>query len=512
VKPPRVPGIFSGRDLDSDLVLDVGAVVIGTGAGGSIALRELARAGIDVIALEEGSDHIWSDFDQREETMLPELFQDRAGRMTDDFAINVLQGRGVGGSTIHNTNLCKRTPAEILDLWARKHRVTGCTAAEMNVAFETIERDLHVTRIPDDAINANNDVLRRGVQALGWRGGVLSHNRDGCVRSGFCEVGCAYDGKNNARKVVVPQAIERGARVYADVRVTRILHDGRQVKGVEARAESGRRVVVRAKVVVLSASAVNSAALAIVSDVPDPHAQLGRRLHIHPGAAIAAVFDGDRDEPIQGWRGIPQSYECTEWIDFAEGSDRRVWITTAFAHPVGTAAGIPGFGAAHMTAMRRYPRMAVLTAMVHDETIGTVYVNDDGRPAMRYTMIESDRAQMAQGVRACAELLLAAGAREVVVPAIPPRPIRTRADIAQIDTSVIRPHGLALTAVHPMGTMRLGDDETSSVVRSTGEHHQLKGLFVLDGSLFPTSIGGPPQISIYAFAQHLAPHAVDAAR
>lgn len=504
--------IERGRSLSADLALDVGAVVVGTGAGGSIALRELARAGIPCVALEEGGDHLRTDFDQREERMLAELFQDRAGRTTDDLAIHVLQGRGVGGSTIHNTNLCKRTPAAILELWARKHRVLGCSDAELRPSFESVERDLSVGPIDDLAINANNDVLRRGVRALGWKGGVLSHNRQGCVGSGFCELGCAYDAKQNARKVIIPDALSHGARVICDVKATRILHDGARVLGVEGRSSNGRSVRIRAKVVVLSASAVGSAALALASGVPDPHMQQGQELHIHPGGVVAGVFDRPGEEDIRGWRGIPQSYECTEWIDFQEGSDKRVWITTAFAHPIGTASTIPGFGAAHMKQMRSYPKIAVLTAMVHDETAGRVYLDADERPALRYKMTPGDRAQLATGLRACAELLLAAGAREVLVPGVPPLVLRSRADLSAIDAGWVRPHALPLTAVHPMGTMRMGEDPVSAVVRSTGEHHQLRGLFVADGSLFPTSIGGPPQISIYALALHLSKHFVEAAR
>ena len=71
---------------------------------------------------------------------------------------------------------------------------------------------------------------------------------------------------------------------------------------------------------------------------------------------------------------------------------------------------------------------------------------------------------------------------------------------------------MPLSAVHPMGTMRIGGDPATSVVRSTGEHHHLAGLFVADGSLFPTSIGAPPQISIYALSLHLSRHAIEAAR
>jgi choline dehydrogenase-like flavoprotein len=504
--------IRRGRDLAADLALEVDAIVVGTGAGGSVAARALARAGARVVAFEEGGDHVARDMTQREDEMLPELFQDRAGRMTDDLAITVLQGRGVGGSTIHNTNLCKRIAPEILDLWQRKHGVIGCSEAEMRAAFETIERDLSVAPIPDDAISPNNDALRRGVAALGWRGGKLSHNRTGCQKSGFCELGCAYDAKNNARKIVIPQAVDAGCEVWADARVERVLHEGGRVTGVRARTASGRAIEARARVVVLSASAVGSAALALASDLPDPHGQHGRRLRIHPGAAVAGLFGDDDEQPIRGWKGIPQSWECTELLDLREGSDKRVWIVPAFAHPIGTAVTIPGFGAAHMRAMRSYGRLACLTAMVHDETEGHVYLARDGRPALKYPMLESDCAQLALGLRGAARLLLAAGAREVTVPGIPPLRVTRESELAAIDASFARPHGVPLTAVHPMGTMRLGEDPRVTVVKSTGEHHHVKGLFVLDGGLFPTSLGGPPQIPIYATAEHLSRHVVAAAR
>ena len=504
--------IVLGRELDQDLVLKVDAVVVGSGAGGSMALRELARAGLNVVALEEGAHLASRDFDQREDRMLPILFQDAGGRATEDMAIRVLQGRGVGGSTVHNTNLCKRTPDAVLDLWARKYGVAGAHPGDLREAFETVERDLSVSEMDASLRNANNETLKRGCEALGWRGGALKHNRVGCQQSGFCELGCAYDAKQNALKVLIPEAVAAGARGVADVQVTRILHDAGRAAGVEAVATdaTGRpraRVQVWAPIVVLAASAVGSAALARQSDLPDPHRQIGRGLHLHPGAVVAGRFDAS----ITGWRGIPQSYECTEHLSHEEGSDRRVWIVPAFAHPIGAAATLPGFGAAHMAAMRSYPNLAVLTAMVHDETSGEVDV-DGGRPVIRYAMTESDRRQLVKGLVAGARILLAAGAREVTIPAIPPLRITKASELDALDLSVLRPHSVPLTAVHPMGTMRMGEDPAVSVVGSTGEHHQVRGLFVADGSLFPTSIGVPPQVSIYAFALHLAPHIVERAR
>ncbi|MGH7280010.1 MAG: GMC family oxidoreductase N-terminal domain-containing protein, partial [Polyangiaceae bacterium] len=411
--------VTHGGTLREDVHLDVDAVVVGTGAGGSIALRELARAGLNVVGLEEGGFHTSADFNQREEQMLPMLFQDGGGRTTTDLAIRVLQGRGLGGSTIHNTNLCKRIPDEVLQIWADRHGVTGASPSEMRPHFEQIERELSVSEIPKSMQNANNSALRVGVESLGWKGAPMKHNRVGCVASGFCELGCTYDAKENALKVVLPQAAEAGARMYSNVEATQITFSHGAVTGVEAlaRGDAGQGVAnlkIRAKVVVLSASATGSSALAISSGILDPFEQLGAGLRIHPGAVAAGLFDRD----MKSYDGIPQSYECTELLSFEEGSDRRCWIIPAFAHPIGTASMLPGFGASHMTAMRTYSNLAVLTAMVHDETEGRVGAGHDGRPKISYSMIESDRLQLARGLVACARLLFAAGAREVTIPAI----------------------------------------------------------------------------------------------
>jgi choline dehydrogenase-like flavoprotein len=505
--------VTRGETLRDDITLDVDAVVIGTGAGGSIALRELARAGLHAVALEEGGFRTSKDFNQREEQMLPMLFQDSGGRTTTDLAIRILQGRGVGGSTVHNTNLCKRIPDQVLENWERRYGVVGASPREMQPFFDQIERDLSVSEIPRDQQNQNNSALRDGVSALGWRGAPMKHNRVGCQQSGFCELGCAYDAKQNALKVVLPAAAESGAKIFTNVEAKKITFAKGRVTGVEAiaRGDAGQivaNVFIRARVVALSASATGSSALAISSHILDPFEQLGAGLRIHPGAVVAGLFDRE----MKSYEGIPQSYECTEHLSFEEGSDKRVWIIPAFAHPIATAATLPGFGAAHMAQMRNYDHLAVLTAMVHDETSGRVSATHDARPKIHYSMSEADRAQLAKGLVACARLLFAAGAREVTIPAIPPIRLKNAGEIASLDLGLLRPHSVPITAVHPMGGMRMGEDPRVSAVKSTGEHHHVRGLFACDGGLFPTSIGGPPQIGIYASALRVAAYIVERAR
>jgi choline dehydrogenase-like flavoprotein len=441
-----------------------------------------------VILVEEGPRMATRDFTQREDEMIPRLFQDGGARTTVDGAVTVLQGRGVGGSTVHNTNLCKRAPDEVLESW----KLDGWRPKDLAPHYEVVEKDLSVAPIPLDRVNRNNALLRDGAEKLGWKNGLLSHNRIGCVGSGFCELGCAFDAKQNALKVLVPQAIAAGAQLVENTRALEVIVEKGRAVGVRVQ---GQRID---GAVCLSGSAVGSAALALASRLPG---DVGRTLRLHPGAAVAGLFDDN----VEGWWGIPQSWECTEQLRF-DDELRRTWLITAFAHPVGMAAMLPGFGKEHMKLMRLYPRLAVFAAMLHDQTAGTVTLKN-GRPQIRYELTESDQRALLHGMESCAQLLFAAGARAVYVPFAETMELRSPSEISRISGHGYRPLDPLLTAVHPMGTLPLGQ-----VVDEKGRWRGVEKLWVADGSLFPTSLGGPPQLTIYAAAHKVAGHLVEELR
>ena len=503
--------IDRGRNLAGAHRRTVDVVIAGAGAGGSMAARELSRRGLSVLVLEEGKDHHPSDFTQREDEMIPELFQELGGRRTDDLSILVLSGRGLGGSTVHNTNLCKPTAPEILAHWQDDLGIDGVGTRHLVPYFFEVERDLGVRPILERQVNLNNAAVRRGTERLGYRGGLLRHNRDDrCIGSGFCELGCAYDAKLNARRILIPEATAAGAVFITEARVERVVHDGVRATGLEAvtldaAGKPHGTLSVGARATCLAGSAVGSAALGLRSALPDPHQQLGTHLHIHPASLVAGRFS-DR---IDGWRGVPQSYECTEWLDLRPGSDRRVWLIPSFAHPIAAAAIMPGFGPMWMQQMRSFAHIAVLAAMVHDETQGRVYLDSDDRSRIAYEPNLADREQLALGAREAARVLLAAGAEEALVPALPAIRVRSERALRAITADRFLPHDGKLNAVHPMGTLRMGRRPEEGVTDERGRHFQLDGLYVSDGSLFPTSIGGPPQISIYAFAMKVARHLAD---
>jgi choline dehydrogenase-like flavoprotein len=498
------------------LTLRADACVIGSGGGGAVAAAELARGGLDVVVLEQGPHFRARDFDQREDSMLPRLFEEAGMRATEDGSITVLKGRSVGGSTVHNLCYAFRTPDPILALWREEHALPSLTPEALAPSFERVERMLRVKPIREDEVNALNRVVRSGCEKLGYSGFVTRHNREGCVKSGYCILGCSYDAKQSMLVSYVPEAERLGARLYANARAERIEADAggararvRRVHGSAQRADArpGPAFVVEAKVVVLAAGAIASPDLLLRSRLANGSGHVGRHLHLHPSVMAAGFFD----EPIHAYRGIPQSYYVDEFIDLARDPRAGYVLMPIAAFPVLSAANLPGFGAEHSAWMKRFAHMGGLLALLHDQSEGSVEPGGSlARPRIRYALDANDRAQLALGLLHSVEVLLAGGAREVLVPyARGPLVFRAGDDLAPIRERGVAqagPGAIALASTHPQSTCRMDGDPERGVVGAFGECHEVAGLFVADMSVFPTSLGAPPQLTTAALADRTARH------
>jgi choline dehydrogenase-like flavoprotein len=464
-----------------------------------------AEAGVRTLVVEGGEYLTSKDMSQREEQMFPKLLQDGGSQTSADRAVKIHQGRGVGGSTLHNLNLIKRIPDAIRAEWTHTRGLSHLPASRWTALYDELEQLLRVSAVPREQWNRHNQLLEKACSELGWKGGGLSHNRSGCLNSGFCEVGCRYNAKNNAFKVMLPRLLAAGGEVLSNCLAVRVVHEGGAARGVEAVAidpvtrQVLGEVEITAKRVCLSASATGTAALLLRSDVRDPSGETGNTLRIHP-AVIAA---GDFEEPVKAWEGIPQTYECTEFLELDKPDGHRVWVLPAFAHPVGTATMIPGHGATHRALMERYAHLGVLTAMIHDLTPGKVRPKGKLGLSIEYWPDEADRAELSLGLWASAKALFAAGAKRVLIPSRVPRVLEPGDDLEWLKTMPIEKGELDVVAVHPMSSVPMGDDPQRAPVGSDGKHHHLQNLWVADGSLFPSSIGVPPQLSIYAMGLHV---------
>jgi choline dehydrogenase-like flavoprotein len=502
--------ITTGTHITGDLTLKAEVCVIGSGAGGAVVARELAAAGRDVVVLEQGGYFTKEDFTQREDEMMPLLYEDMGQRATVDQSIIILQGRNIGGSTVHNLCYCFRTPLPILEKWRREDGVRDMSDEQMRPSFERVEQMLKVKPIPPQQVNTLNDKIRQGCEKLGYHGMVTKHNREGCTGSGFCLLGCPFDAKQSMLITYVPAAVAAGARVYADCPVERIEARGGRVRAVDAvvvdaRRRPRHRVHVDAQVIVLSAGAINTPQVLLNSGIANGGGQVGNNLHLHPSVLLAGIYDED----IFGYRGIPQSYYVDEFIDLETNPNSGYILMPVYGFPVATASQLPGFGRAHWEIMQHYHRMVGILVLMHDESAGTVRVSRAGKPEIRYQVNANEQRLFVEGMRHCAEILFASGAKQVVVPYAAPLILRPDSDLRAIDARGFHPHDIPIASTHPQSTCKMGEDPRRSVVNSWCQSHDLPNLFVCDMSVFPSSLGAPPQISTAAIADRTAHHISD---
>lgn len=503
-------GITPGHAIRADVEERPDVCVVGSGAGGAVVASRLAEKGARVVVLEEGGFFTRRDFDLREETAYPRLYQERGARATADLAITVLQGRAVGGTTVVNWTTSLRVPDAVLAHWSRRHGVEGIDAATLAPHFAAVERRLSVKPDVLEEVNANNRVLWDGCERLGWSRALVPRNVDGCLRLGYCGMGCPVDGKSSMDRTYLPDAIDDGARIYANVRVHRIDAEGRRALAVHGEVldpatdlPTGRRVVVRPRAVVVAGGAINSPALLLRSGL-DGRGRVGRRTFLHPVVASVALFP----RRIEGWQGAPQSVASAHHEERGQGR-MGFFIETVPIHPMLAGTSLGGFGAAQGEVMRRLAHAQALIALCLDgfhegDEGGTVSLRDDGRARLDYPISPALWEALRAGNRAMARIQLAAGAERVLSLHDPPVELRSEADLPRLDAAPWEPMRVSLFSAHPMGGCGMGRDPASSVVDSTLRLHALDNLWVVDGSVFPTSLGVNPQLTIFALARWAA--------
>ena len=496
--------------------LEADVLVIGTGAGGGITAELLARAGMRVIMLEEGPLKTSTDFNQLESEAYPSLYQDSAARKTDDKAINILQGRCVGGSTTVNWTSSFRTPSDTLAFWRDRFGLGDLTDDAMAPYFQQAERRLNVSTWLTPP-NENNELLRRGAAQLGIPAAAILRNVKGCWNLGSCGMGCPTNAKQSMLLTSVPTALSHGATLVVNTRAMRLNIRNGRVTTVSAEyfdkktasshiPLSKSAIEIKCAHVVVAGGAINSPALLLRSQAPDPHDRLGWRTFLHPVVMSSARMA----QRVEGWAGAPQTiysdhFLGTQPIDGPMGYK----LEAPPIHPVIFASSIPGFGEVQADMLKTFAHQHILLALLRDgfapeSAGGRVSVRADGSPSIAYPLNDFVMEGARRALLSMAEIQFAGGAQTVLPVHEQAKPYTSwaeaKAAIAQLPMVSLQTR---VVSAHVMGGCGMAAGPEQGVVRPNGVHWQVANLSVHDGSLFPTSIGANPQLSVYGLVNRL---------
>jgi choline dehydrogenase-like flavoprotein len=514
IQPLRLPPGTESAVLDADVA------VVGSGAGGGVIAAALAEAGRSVVVIEAGPFVPESAMPTDELTAHGTMYLNHGLVSTWDGSLLVLAGGAVGGGTTINWMTSVRLADDIRAEWAAEHGLEGIDGAAFSDDMATIERELEVSPAPN--VPPKDAALLRGARAMGYEAVPIETNAVGCGDCGTCSFGCRVGAKRSGLRVHLARAARAGARIVPDAEARRITVASGRVTGVEAfvRSDDGglRRLTIQAPQVVVAAGALRTPAVLLRSGVEHP--SIGRHLRIHPVSIVAGRFA----EPIEMWRWANQAIR-SDFVPAPGDAVERYTIESGPGHPGIIALAFPWEGRdAHARLLERIRWFAPYVAVTRDSGEGRVSLTRADTVRLDYELARGDVATLRHALVRMARIARAAGAQEILAVGMPPawhgrdgagrdgeeRAFRDFEErLARFDFAPNR--GLVGTA-HQMGSARAGADPADHpcdpwgrVRRGSRERDgAVSGLYVGDGSLFPTGIGVNPQITIMALARRVA--------
>ena len=457
--------------------------VVGSGAGGGVAAAVLAAAGLDVVVLEAGG--YWSerDFDGAERAGLRRLYRGGGTSATDDQGVGLISGACLGGGTVVNFTTSFRTPDEVLEEWGG----LGFPSAELGASLDAVCDRLGVNT-EHNRPSARDQLMQRGLEALGWHVAEMPRNVVGCeqgVVCGTCGYGCPLGAKQSTMRTWLADAAAAGARIVVGAKARRVLVERGTAAGVDAGP-----VQVRSRAVVVAGGAIETPALLLRSGLRNPN--VGRWLRLHPATAVFGIFD----EEVRPWEGALQAL-YSDQFRYLDGS-YGVKYETVPAHPALLTAALPWDGAAeHARLMASLPRLSLIAVIPRDRGAGRVRIGRDGEPIVAYRLADEDASRLQAGIDGAGRVMATAGAREVFMSHAR---LQRWNDGFPADAYRFGPGRGALYSFHLMGSARMAGSPDLGATSPAGETWEVRNLIVADGSAFPTASGVNPMITIEAIA------------
>jgi choline dehydrogenase-like flavoprotein len=498
---------------------EIDYLIVGSGPAGSVLAHELRRGGKRVVLIERGAFVVPGSMETR---LIDDLIDTRT---STDGAIRIRNGMAVGGGSQVNVDLCfAPTSPSIqfkIESWRKEGRIgrDDFTQPQLMAAYAWVKKAVGTRTLSESEINLNNRALWDGARLAGLHPKLYDLNTYPPGKSPY-----PVTDKRSAETELVLSALEDTTNPLsllpnADVR--RVLFENKKAVGVEVRMRAaisapgdipdpnhlgipaGATFTMRARNVILSAGALGSPTILLRSGVKND--QIGRGVVLHPSMPIMGLFDHDID--------ILRGTQASVFVD-----DKL--ITEGYAlesmsdQPLYAALMSPGSATQAFEMVKGYRRLAGFGVMLVDTPSAgnRLTLDADGEPQITYALSDDDKKRFRRGMAEAVRIMFLAGAKNVMLPTT--ENILSDAPQAELSPLILDdpkqadlvgerlqfvPNRTIVTSAHMQATDKMG-----SVVSPNFRVIGTESLYVVDASVFPTSIGANPMQSVYTFAKIFA--------
>jgi|Deesub1362A_J573_1020465.scaffolds.fasta_scaffold00462_20 choline dehydrogenase-like flavoprotein len=485
--------IFMPEDYSKD-VYHCEYLVIGTGAGGSVAGTLLAESGHDVIFLEEGGYYPATACNSNISEMTAKLYRYHGiFPFIGSPSIGFAEGCCVGGGTIINGGIISRTPSWVFEEWVSDHGLDEGTILRLNRYYEIIERDLNVMRheIEKDD-NLDSMKLLHASEQLGWKYEFVKRAVKECKNTNLCPTGCPSGAKQSMLETYLPRAIKNGARIFTRCRAMRIDYSGKKAKKVIARISGNKQknIEILCKYIFLAGGAIQTPHLLQRSRISIPS---GGKFQFHMNLKVVARFK-DR---LNAEKGTILTVQVREFdpdgLLIMASNLRPHYVATTLSHCDNSVIN---------SLLEDYQYIAIFTAMIRSKSVACIISRFGDQPFVIYKFNPEDMKMIRFALQKMATLLFKAGAVELFMPIVGVGSVRSINELNE-KLRLLKARRLKIVTVHIMSSCPMGIDSNTSVVNPDGRLWHMENVFVTDASVLPTNTGRNPQATIMAFAHEI---------
>lgn len=485
---------------DRDITEHCDFLVVGSGPGGIMAARKLAKTGKRVIVVEAGPVARTGSFTEDPMDVFNRYYWDSGLRTTrGNVMLPTLTPKVLGGGSVFNCAICLRVPEFQLKRWQKEHGVEGLTAETLSPYWDDVEDLLKIAPTPPEVQGMRNALFKKGANELGFGAEPIRRNVTGCKGSARCIVGCPNAAKNSTDYAPVDEICENGGRVFTSVFCDKLIMRGKQCAGMVGHTVdpvSGKKthkVRITAGCTVVAAGCMHTPVILQRSGIKN--SLIGQNFRVHPGIFTLGEFD----QEVVPWEGATQGYHSLDRLE--EGIKlETLWVTPALI-----AARFPGLGERYKNQLANYRKVSVFDAWVSgDDSAGRVRALPGGGKDVSWNLGHGDVRRMKEATALTAEMLFAAGAHTVYTGISGEYfTLYDRYDVEGLREAELGPQDLVTGSQHLFGTAPMGADRDRHVCDSTGSVYGVDDLYVADTSLFPISPGVNPMHPVMGIASYI---------